>query len=101
MPIRNIIKGTMYTYIQYMYTMAPPQRVVIYNLRNNIHLIIYYRRFYLALLTEGPVPLTFSPFYNKYIIIHRALRVKLQRTMIPFPFKAVNYDIRTPLFCQF
>lgn len=44
MPIRNIIKETMYTYIQYMYTMAP-QRVVIYNLRNNIHLIIYYRPF--------------------------------------------------------
>lgn len=73
-----------------MYTIAP-QRVVIYNLRNNIHLIIYYRR----LSSHG---LSFSSFYNKYIIIHRALRVKLQRTMIRFPFKAVNYDIRTLLF---
>jgi len=95
MPIRNVIKGTMYTYIQYMYTMAP-QRVVIYNLRNNIYLIIYYRWFYLAVLTAHFSH--FLHFYNKYIIIHRALRVKLQWTMIRFPFKAVNYDIRISFF---
>lgn len=61
MPIRNIIKGTMYTYIQYMYTMAP-QRVVIYNLRNNINNLLS------TILEPGPSSTAHSSHILHFII---------------------------------